>query len=245
METGTRLVFFTAAIVAASLVGGAVPLVANFSRRRLQVALSLAAGLLLGAAFFHMIPEAVERAGPSVAYAIPVGFIALFLLERYLIVHVCAPDDADCDVHVFGAAAFVGIGIHSLTEGIALGASLTSTSLAMPVFTAVAMHKAPESFALAIILRGAKYKTRTIMALLVAFALTFPVGATLAHWVVPGMDATVDWRSLAVAFSAGTFLHISFSDLLPEAHRHREGRVATSLAAILGLAMMYALTAWV
>ena len=48
------------AIVAASLLGGMLPLATVLTHTRLQTYLSLSAGAMLGAAFFHMLPEAVE-----------------------------------------------------------------------------------------------------------------------------------------------------------------------------------------
>jgi zinc and cadmium transporter len=47
----------------------------------------------------------------------------------------------------------------------------------------------------------------------------------------------------ALAFSAGTFLYIAVSDLLPHVNRHgKQGRARTLLALILGLLVMFALT---
>ena len=224
------------------MAGGAIPLLTTFTRRRLQFALALAAGLLLGAAFFHMIPDAVKSGGTTVLYATPIGFITLFLLERYLMVHVCAPEEEGCEVHTFGLSAFVGIAFHSLTEGVAAGSALTSQSLAFTVFAAVLLHKIPESFALAVILRSAGNSPRRVIALVGALAATFPLGAAI-FLIVPSLSNAPEIRTFALAFSAGTFLHISFSDLLPTAHRHSESRVGTSVATVAGLAAMYALTA--
>lgn len=224
------------------MAGSAVPLLTTFTRRRLQFALALSAGLLLGAAFFHMIPDAVQIGGATVLYATPIGFITLFLLERYLMVHVCAPEEEDCEVHTFGLTAFVGIAFHSLTEGIAAGSALTSQSLALTVFMAVLLHKIPESFALALILRSAGNTPRRVIAVVGMLAASFPLGAAI-FLVVPSLSGDSEIRTFALAFSAGTFLHISFSDLLPTAHRHSESRVGTSIATVVGLAIMYALTA--
>jgi zinc and cadmium transporter len=43
----------------------------------------------------------------------------------------------------------------------------------------------------------------------------------------------------ALAFSAGTFLCISLSDLLPELQLHRHDRVKLSIALLLGLAVAW------
>ena len=45
---------------------------------------------MLGAAFFHMLPEAVEAGGAAAVPFVVVGFLFLYLLERFVLVHVCA-----------------------------------------------------------------------------------------------------------------------------------------------------------
>jgi zinc and cadmium transporter len=239
-----RLALFSVVLVAASVAGSAIPLLTTFSRRRLQFALAVAAGLLRGAAFFHLSPAAVPGGATTVLYVTPIGFITLFLLERYLMVHVCAPEEEGCEVHSFGLTAFIGIAFHSLTEGVAAGSALASPSLALTVFSAVLLHKIPESFALALILRGAGHSPRRVLALVGALAAAFPLGAAV-FLIVPSLSSDPEIRTVALAFSAGTFLHISFSDLLPTAHRHSESRIGTSVATVAGLAVMYALTAFV
>jgi zinc and cadmium transporter len=90
------LVGLAAAVVAASLLGGALPLAVVLTHTRLQMYLSFAAGTMLGAAFFHMLPEAVEPApGPALAWT-AVGLLAVFFLERFFAFHHHeAPADPD------------------------------------------------------------------------------------------------------------------------------------------------------
>ena len=54
---------------------------------RLQVYLSFSAGTMLGAAFFHMMPEAVRVGSPETVYWSAVGLLALFFLERFFSFH--------------------------------------------------------------------------------------------------------------------------------------------------------------
>ena len=53
------LALYAAAIVGASLLGGVLPMLVRFTHRRLQVALSFVAGVMLGVALFHLLPHAV------------------------------------------------------------------------------------------------------------------------------------------------------------------------------------------
>ncbi|MBX6315623.1 MAG: ZIP family metal transporter, partial [Isosphaeraceae bacterium] len=82
-----RLALYCAAIVLTSLLGGALPLVTILTHTRLQAYLSFAAGAMLGAAFLHMMPEAVEAGSPRTLGWAAAGLLALFFLERFFAYH--------------------------------------------------------------------------------------------------------------------------------------------------------------
>ena len=69
------LSIYTGAILLGALAGGALPLFASV--RRSDLLLSFSAGVMLGAAFFHMLPEAVELGGSAVVPFVVVGFLVL------------------------------------------------------------------------------------------------------------------------------------------------------------------------
>ena len=74
-------------VVVASLLGGLLPLAAVMTHTRLQTYLSFSAGTMLGAAFFHMMPEAVRIGSPATLCWSAVGLLALFFLERFFSFH--------------------------------------------------------------------------------------------------------------------------------------------------------------
>ena len=76
-----------ALIVAVSLLGGMLPLATVLNHTRLQVYLSFSAGSMLGAAFFHMLPEAVRMGSPGTFRWSALGLLALFFLERFFAFH--------------------------------------------------------------------------------------------------------------------------------------------------------------
>src|SRR3989304_5459805 len=71
-------------VAALSLLGAAVPLRFRFGHAQLQVYLSLAAGALLGAALFHLLPEASHHIHGDFGLPAAVGIGLVFLLQRYL-----------------------------------------------------------------------------------------------------------------------------------------------------------------
>ena len=258
------LSLYTAAILAGALVGGALPL---FGRaRRSDVLLSFAAGVMLGAAFFHMLPEAVEASGASAVPMVVAGFVLVYLLERFVLVHVCAEpgpypegaataearvhgapghvhvhgDATGCSVHTMGLAAFVGMSLHTIGDGFALAAASTDARLGLLVFVAILAHKIPNAFSLSAILRAEGYSRPRALAMNAAFALMVPIGA-VSYVVLRQLVRVETFASMALAGSAGTFLHLSLSDILPDVHRRGVARWRLTLAVIGGLAMMGAL----
>lgn len=257
---------YASAILAGSVAGGALPLLGQ--ARRSDALLSFSAGVMLGAAFFHMLPQAVEGAGMNAVPFVLVGFLFLFLLERFVLVHVCAepgpserlvahpapPPDSlrahpehdhaheatGCDVHTLGLAAFVGLSLHTLVDGFALGAANTEPALGLLVFLAILAHKVPSSFSLSAILRAEGYGRGKALLMNASFALMVPAGATvyvLLRHVIPGQRFT----PLALAASAGTFLHLALSDLVPDLHRRGGSKLRLSAALLAGVALMWGL----
>jgi len=262
------LALYTGAILAGALAGGALPLFGGV--RRSDVLLSFSAGVMLGAAFFHMLPEAVEAGGAAALPFVVVGFLLLYLLERFVLVHVCAEpgparmaangelrvadphvhgapahvhfhgDATGCGVHTMGLAAFIGMSLHTIVDGFALGAANVEAELGLLVFLAILAHKIPNAFSLSAILRAEGYSRGRALAMNAAFALMVPLGAGL--YVLMREAVHVDaFTSIALAASAGTFLHLSLSDILPDLHRRGVARWSLSFAVIAGLVLMWAL----
>ncbi len=270
MSNVAALSLYTGAILLGALAGGALPLFASV--RRSDLLLSFSAGVMLGAAFFHMLPEAVEQGGAPVVPFVVLGFLVLYLAERFVLVHVCAEpgpnrrlstagaplphhegehdhdhgghehaDGTGCDVHTLGLAAWLGMSAHTLVDGFALGAASVTPELGLLVFLAILAHKVPNAFSLSAILLSEGYSRGRAVAMNAAFALMVPVGAGL--YVLLREAAHVDrFTAIALAASAGTFLHLALSDILPDLHRRGESRWRLSAALVAGVALMAVLT---
>ncbi|MHC5541782.1 ZIP family metal transporter, partial [Singulisphaera rosea] len=81
------LALFSAAIVGVSLLGGILPLATVLTHTRLQIYLSFSAGAMLGAVFFHMLPEAVHLGSAGALHWTAGGLLAMFFLERFFAFH--------------------------------------------------------------------------------------------------------------------------------------------------------------
>ncbi|PGG99647.1 solute carrier family 39 (zinc transporter), member 9 [Blastomyces parvus] len=114
-------------------------------------------------------------------------------------------------------AITTGLAIHAAADGVALGASISSTSLSLIIFMAIMVHKAPAAFGLTTALLKQGLSTRAIRGHLLIFSLAAPVGAFLtwivAHTVMAGQagdELATRWRTgILLLFSAGTFLYVA------------------------------------
>lgn len=240
MEQVLPLAGYSAGIAAAALASAGIPLWLERRIGRIEILLAGSAGVMLGAAFFHMLPEAIRGGGPAVVPFAAVGLLALFLLERFVLVHVCEEPEEGCDVHpTVGLAAFLGLAAHTLVDGVALAAA-TGAGVGVLVFVAILAHKVPASVTLSSILVASGYSRARVLGMTLVLALMIPAGAAayaLAGRAVPAQEFT----PAAIAFSAGTFLHLALSDLLPDVHRRAGTRAPPMVALLAGIGLMWAI----
>ncbi len=219
-------------IFLASLIGGLLPLnIAAHREKPLKLTVSFGAGLLLGMAFLHMVPEAAEL-NPQFGYWFLAGFVLLLVLERFVMVHAC--EEHGCHYHTVGIAAFAGLTVHGLLEGFALGSTLFASGLAPLVLVAVLSHKIPAGFALTSILRLASLTKRQIVLFVIGVSLSGPLGLALSlgilrHENVPELSGAL------LALSAGSFIYIGACDLLPELHRENKEKIPRLACFALGI----------
>jgi zinc and cadmium transporter len=262
------LVLYSGAILAVSLVGGSVPFLGRVTHSRLQLYLSLSAGVMLGASFFHVMPDAMEMAGQAAfGWWMALGAVGLFCIERFLAPHShevssklqmehehepgCEHDhEHRAAPSVAGWMAVLGLTIHTFMNGVGLAGAvqhdLEKGSLfekAIPglaLFLAIALHKPADALAISTVLSRKGVRRGAVTLVQLGFALMVPIGAG-AFMVTSGEiqeEARNQLTGAALAFSAGTFLFIALSDLLPEVQFHRHDRIPLSLALIVGVVLM-------
>ena len=114
----------------------------TWTRRNARYLISLAVGVLIGNAFLHLIPES-QKLTKNWSYYVITGFFVLFLIEHFMIFHAC--QEEECDIHTLGAVGTLGIGFHSLVDGLVIGVGFaTSSVLGVLNSLAVIFHEVPE-----------------------------------------------------------------------------------------------------
>ena len=215
-------------------IGGWIPTIKLWSQETFRLVISFCAGILLGSFFFHVLPEISTVLGRELGYSVMFGFLLIFVLEKFIMVHPY--EEGECDYHKIGVAAYIGIGFHSILDGIAIGAG-TMMNLSFIIILAVTLHKFPAALALSsLLVKGKEYTKKKILLSMFIFALATPVGALVAVFIFQGVDDYVVATALGV--SAGTFLFISIGDLLPTVYEEHEKGYKNLVSLCLGTLVM-------
>lgn len=204
---------------AASVSGGLLPLYTRFRDIENNYLIGFASGVLVSTAFFEMLPEAVSTTAKG-WFTLPLvaGFFSLYLVEKAVMIHACK--ETECDIHHAGWVGMIGLGLESLLDGIAITAGyITNPVLGLLIGFAVIVHELPVGFSTSVIMKCSGYSNRDSLIALVATSAPTFLGALLAG-LFP-----LQLFGILLAFTAGTFIYIGASDLLPEAHRKTDWTV--------------------
>jgi zinc and cadmium transporter len=187
------------------------------------------------------------------------GVLVMFFIERFFHYHHHdVPDGLDAehshaDLLPKGegrrdftwAGAALGLVLHSVLNGVALGAATQQgadgASLAgLGTFLVIFLHKPFDSMTIGMLMARGRWSLAWRHTVNGLFALAIPLGVLAFYLGLMPEEAEPTgaqqlFVAYALAFSAGTFLCISLSDLLPELQFHRHDRVKLSVALLLGL----------
>ena len=238
----TVLVWIVAAGLGMALISlvGVVTLLLHAPRlnRLLLPLVALAAGSLIGGAFFHLVPTALEEieSEAHVWLLVTAGFAAFFALEQVLHWHRRHGNDGDRE-RPLTSLVLIGDAVHNFIDGIAIAAAfLVDVRLGLTAWLAAAAHEIPQELGdFAVLLHGGWSKRRALAFNLLS-SLTFLAGGLLTYAASAALDV-----SYLVPFAAGTFLYIGATDLVPEINKqdNARGNVLSFAMFLAGAALMY------
>jgi len=214
------------------LFSGLIPFYYRIKESRTRYIVAFAAGTMLGAVFFEMLPAL----RPSDSTFIALGFFSFYLLERLVMIHTCQESECVAERHRIGWLPVVGMASDNIIDGLGIAiAYMLNPLTGIMVALSVIVHEIPQGLTTTIILRRAGQKKKAILFALAAEAILYPIGASLAALVPHALDNAV------LAFVTGDFLYIAASDLLPDAHKRFNVKVI--FAVILGALSVLAIEA--
>jgi zinc transporter 9 len=217
-----------------------------FKLSKLYFALpGIAAGLLLASALGLVLPEGfaiVLHDFPNAripseligGIAALLGFLFMLGLESGGMAH--EPLKGQRPLHSLA----LGLGIHELTDGLALGASLATDSLALtlPILAAVLVHRIPVAFGLGAFLWHSQEVMHPLRTLL-GFSLATPLGVVITFSLFERLAH--GWLGVWLLFSGGTFLYVAAVDALGRVRQDSSGMQVFCLVGLGGILMIAAL----
>lgn len=208
---------YALATSAGTIVGGVLPVYTRIKLIEQRYLVGFAGGTTVAIALFDLIPQMKAHN----AIALLLGFFTIYLLEKVILVHTCI--EKDCETHVVGGTALIGIAAESLMDGLAIAAGFrVNPTLGFMIALVVFIHEIPRGITTSIIMKQADYNQAKIWGALAIDAGFAPLGVLLSGFVPASAF------DLVIGFTAGIFLYIGASDLLPEAHRRFNIRVIFS-----------------
>ena len=222
-----------------SLVGiFALKLSEDTLKRTIFILVSLATGGLLGDAFIHILPEAYAHTAAAMATSVYVlaGIFVFFILEKFLRwrhEHVPYGTHYGNPSHAVGMMNLIADGVHNFIDGMVIAASyLVSIPIGIATTLAVLLHELPQEIGdYGILLHAGFSKARALFFNFLS-ALTAIIGAIMALAV--GAEGE-KLSSFLLPFTAGAFIYIAGSDLVPELHKEHE--MSKSLLQLLAMSI--------
>ncbi len=206
---------------------------------------ALSAGAMLGNAFFHLLPEALEltESGPVDVFGVMLlvvgSFVVSFLFEQFFSWHHCHNAET-CEVaeKPYAHLVLYSDGLHNFIDGLVIAAAyMVTPALGLSTAVAIALHEVPQELGdYAVLVHGGFSKARA--ALLNWFSSLGVVAGGVAGYFLVGQ---VEWAvPVLLPIAAGGFLYIAAADLLPELkHSENPTKIPLHILVFLtGLAIM-------
>lgn len=233
-------------ILGATILVSLISLVGIFSfafkndlfKRILLLLVGFSAGSMIGASFFHLLPEALEHAkDTNIFLYLVLGFTLFFLLERYFYWRHC--HEGKCEVHSFVYLNLLGDGMHNFIDGMIIAAGfVTDVKIGFITTLAVISHEIPQEMGdFAVLVFGGLKKSKALFYNFLS-ALTAVMGALLGYFV---SEKVHGFSNFLLPFACGGFIYIASSDLIPQLHHQAENKKSNLplLFFILGILLMF------
>lgn len=216
------ILFFTFLGSVFSLIGGIIMLFKkDLTLKISHLLISFAAGTLLGTAFFDLLPEAQENAGKTNIFLWTlVGILFFFLLERFIHwFHYHSESTGGKSVEPAIPLIILGDSLHNFIDGVVIAATfLVSIPLGIITTLAVAAHEIPQEIGDFAILLHKGMDRKKVLIFNIFSALTAIIGAVLMFFL---KDLITGILPITLSLTAGFFIYIASSDLIPEIHHEK------------------------
>ena len=209
---------------------------------------SLSAGILLGTALLHLIPESLELGLDKHAFGwvFLAGLIGFFALEKLAILRHSHHHEGDGHDHHHGhdhheagpggLLILVGDALHNFTDGLMIAAAfLVDAKLGWLTALTIATHEIPQEIGDFIVLLNAGYSKKRAIVFNALASLAAVVGGVLGY---VALQAGREWLPSVIALAAASFVYIALADLVPDMQRQRKTPASILQFALMGLGIL-------
>ncbi len=214
----------------------------------LLILVGLSAGTLFGDAVLHLLPEVVEQQGFSLAVSLYVllGIIVFFILEKFIHWNHChglpASEQHKGHNHPkhIGSLNLLADALHNFFDGLIIaGSYFVSIPVGVATTVAVILHEVPQEIADFGILLYSGFTKKKALLFNFLSATTAIIGAIIGLFI----GASGSFVMIILPFSAGAFLYIAGSNLIPELQKEVSLKESLwqLLALLLGVGIMICL----
>lgn len=245
MSTLGYILLFTGIGSIGALIGGLILLShKKFALKISHFLASFAAGTLLGTAFFDLLPEAAHEAeelGIDIFLWTLIGIVSFFILERFIhwFHHHEGAHEHNKEVKSTLPLIIVGDTVHNFIDGVVIAATfLISVPLGIVTTLAVFAHELPQEIGdFGLMLHKGLSRKRIILVNIVSAVSAF-FGAILTFLLGNVLEPYIP---IFLALTAGFFIYIAASDLIPEIHYEKNKKFALikSLLLLLGIFLIW------
>jgi zinc and cadmium transporter len=203
------------------------------------VMVSFAIGTLLSAAFFGVLPEAIELAGriETVAGSVLAGVLLFFLLEKLVIWRHCHEETCGTpgtnaedglghshghnhDHGRSGIMITIGDTLHNFVDGVLLAAAfLADYHLGVVTAVAIIAHEIPQEIGDYLILLHSGFSRAKALLLNMLSGAAMVVGGIVGYFL---LDSMKDWIPVVLGLAAASMIYVAMSDLIPGLHKKTE-----------------------
>lgn len=236
MDVFLYIILFTLLGSVFSLIGGVVLLIKQKFILSISHYLSaFAAGVLLAAAFFDLLPESFEElehlieegtlvSEVNIHLWVLLGILIFFIIERFIHHHDHDQNHKPGEKKVLIPLVIIGDTMHNFADGVAIAATfLISIPLGIVTALAVAAHEIPQEIGDFGLMLSKGMSRSKVLWINILSSLAAMAGAVLTYAYHEAIEIYVP---IILALTAGFFIYIAVANLIPEIHSRENKKIA-------------------
>lgn len=201
------------------------------SKRLLSTLLSFSSGLMIAVVCFDLLPKSFEIGSFACGIMGIILGVAVIIFCEHLIYRDMESKGKN-ELLKTGILLTVGIALHNLPEGLAIGSGFTAyESYGLGLSLVIALHDIPEGVAMATPLRAGGMDKLKVFMLTLLSGVPTGLGAFIGY-LLGGISPM--FISICLAFAGGAMLYITCAELIPESVELYKGRIS-SLGLLFGV----------